>query len=100
MKTKHSTTDAELDIIYDYLNHLLNQRRFLLIDHILSGLLLHVENLHHRSANLTRDEILGYLTCCFPAQSKLSNYEFFYCNVKHLFNKGELSGLEPKESNE
>ena len=91
------TSDAELDIIYDYINYLLNRGQFMLVDAMLRDACMYVKSSYFPKAKLTHDEILAYLTCCFVAQSKLNNYGYFYNNVKDLFNEKELVGLEPKE---
>lgn len=97
MNLIHTTKDFELDIIYSYIDYLLKREQFLIVDALLRDLCMYVKTSYFRNAKLTKDEILGYLTCCFPAQSELNNYGYFYNNVKSLFAEEELAGLRPKE---
>lgn len=94
MNKKHITQDFELDIVYSYIDYLLKRGQFLLVDAILKDLVFYVNSPYFKDKNLTEDEILGYLTCCLPAKSKLNNYSYFFNNVKYLFTEDELKGLE------
>lgn len=82
-----TTTDIDLDNIYDYVDSLLKSSNFEELDNLLCHLTL---NIH----TIDLDIILEYLTSTYPAKSKLKTRQLFLDKAKEIYTeKGLWSGL-------